>query len=461
MDSVRVTAIQISKLFDDINYNIVLPDGKPIAIITAPNGCGKTTILNLLDFVLDPTSENYKPFRGVPFDAFNCILSNGKTIQLRRTKTSAILPSETTKRNASSNASIRRQESRTSSLLCNGDYEYVVLEKGKPCGDPPASFATIINSIFHGDPYSLVDDDDEFRSLQRDPGFGMHYVEKALTRYLEQVGCIKPVNFIRADRLQPVNHTPKEERVYEKYYGYDEPRQTSPLKAACDDLSDRISRATDEYSDAVSRAKDDLPEKYLASKGKELDYREFSERWNKYRGKLNNFQKIGLISETKDFTEGINMEKEYTEKGMGTFLSTYLEAFENTTDSLIDLYNRLSLFQRILEERNAFTGKKFVFGKNGITVHVNNREIGLETLSSGEKHDLIMFYNLIFESEQNGLVLIDEPEISLHIAWQESYLDKLIEICKMNSLQAIIATHSPSIVSSHYDCVVDKGESHG
>ena len=71
-----------------------------------------------------------------------------------------------------------------------------------------------------------------------------------------------------------------------------------------------------------------------------------------------------------------------------------------------------------------------------------------------------MFYNLVFNVQNNGLVLIDEPEISLHVEWQETYLDKLLAICKMNGLQAIVATHSPNIISSHYDLLVDKGESY-
>ena len=69
-----------------------------------------------------------------------------------------------------------------------------------------------------------------------------------------------------------------------------------------------------------------------------------------------------------------------------------------------------------------------------------------------------MFYRLIFNTSINGIVLIDEPEISLHIEWQEDYLDRLIDICQMNGLQAIVATHSPNIVNGHFDLFVDKGE---
>ena len=92
----------------------------------------------------------------------------------------------------------------------------------------------------------------------------------------------------------------------------------------------------------------------------------------------------------------------------------------------------------------------------------------LDCLSSGEKNDLIMFYHLIFDSydpekktnnpaKKIDLVLVDEPEISLHISWQRKYLDHLLEICKINKLQAFVATHSPNIINGHIEMYVKKG----
>lgn len=68
-------------------------------------------------------------------------------------------------------------------------------------------------------------------------------------------------------------------------------------------------------------------------------------------------------------------------------------------------------------------------------------------LSSGEKQIVIMIAHLIFEEAQkeSGIFIIDEPELSLHIAWQEIFVQSIIEASPKT--QFILATHSPSIIA--------------
>lgn len=68
-------------------------------------------------------------------------------------------------------------------------------------------------------------------------------------------------------------------------------------------------------------------------------------------------------------------------------------------------------------------------------------------LSSGEKQIIIMIAHLIFEEDQkpSGVFIIDEPELSLHIAWQEIFIDSITKASPKT--QFILATHSPSIIS--------------
>ncbi|MBA4155728.1 AAA family ATPase, partial [Flavobacterium sp.] len=67
-------------------------------------------------------------------------------------------------------------------------------------------------------------------------------------------------------------------------------------------------------------------------------------------------------------------------------------------------------------------------------------------LSSGEQQILILFSYIAFNSQNGKIFIIDEPELSLHIKWQEDFLEKLEKITPKNT-QLILATHSPILAN--------------
>lgn len=450
MEKIRICKIQVTKLFGNISYDIDLNVDDPIAIITAPNGCGKTTLLNLISFILNPAYDVFEKIRTIPFEVFRCVLSNDKTVELRQVKNSSGAHSKKAK---NSLTYMEKAALRLRAYFDNTDFVFCIYDSNNAILHELV-FSKAFSEAFEMDPAEYLDETDEdfpyARGQHASLSARLKYIWNMQKEILIEESCNFPVNYIKADRIQPVQ-VPDER--------FDEPRPVSPLKIASESIVKYIKDATERYSEAVSHAKDKLPQMFLDGEGSGLGYEEFMEGWSVYREELDQFQKIGLIMPTEDFTKGKDISKVYNKKG--EFLSTYLSAFKDTTAPLKDTFERIDLFKQILDERNAITGKTVRFGREGISLFSRGRRISLDTLSSGEKHDFIMFYNLIFNISDNGLVLIDEPEISLHIEWQETYLDKLIAICEMNSLQAIIATHSPNIVSSHYDFLVDKGETYG
>ena len=70
----------------------------------------------------------------------------------------------------------------------------------------------------------------------------------------------------------------------------------------------------------------------------------------------------------------------------------------------------------------------------------------IKFLSSGEQQILILFSYIAFNSQDGNVFIIDEPELSLHIKWQEDFLSKLENI-KPKSTQLILATHSPILAN--------------
>ena len=76
-------------------------------------------------------------------------------------------------------------------------------------------------------------------------------------------------------------------------------------------------------------------------------------------------------------------------------------------------------------------------------VNADGSELDLEMLSSGEQHELVILYELLFRIPDNSLILIDEPELSLHVLWQEQFLKDLEEMAALSNFRVILATHSP------------------
>jgi predicted ATPase len=65
-------------------------------------------------------------------------------------------------------------------------------------------------------------------------------------------------------------------------------------------------------------------------------------------------------------------------------------------------------------------------------------------LSSGEKQLLILLSETLLQKEKPAVLIADEPELSLHVLWQERLITSLRALNP--SGQIIVATHSPDIV---------------
>jgi predicted ATPase len=99
--------------------------------------------------------------------------------------------------------------------------------------------------------------------------------------------------------------------------------------------------------------------------------------------------------------------------------------------------------------RKLFSGKK-AMSFDGPTISASTEDgtpLGLDLLSSGEKH-LLRILLAALEADDN-LLMIDEPELSLHIDWQR---DLIATIRTLNpNCQLLLATHSPEIMADVHD----------
>jgi predicted ATP-binding protein involved in virulence len=78
--------------------------------------------------------------------------------------------------------------------------------------------------------------------------------------------------------------------------------------------------------------------------------------------------------------------------------------------------------------------------------NASGQEVTIDLLSDGEKQLYGRVISLMILNPHNSMILIDEPEISLHPAWQQKIMQIYSKIGKNN--QFIVATHSPQIIAS-------------
>jgi len=112
-------------------------------------------------------------------------------------------------------------------------------------------------------------------------------------------------------------------------------------------------------------------------------------------------------------------------------------------------------FQRIID--SMYRGNKHLvlggprspraYGASPIGVEIGERSIPLKSLSSGEKQLLQILLEVL--SSDNNSVIIDEPELSLHVNWQQQLVTSMQRI--NDDCQLLLASHSPEIMAEVSD----------
>ncbi|MGG8056777.1 AAA family ATPase [Klebsiella aerogenes] len=107
-------------------------------------------------------------------------------------------------------------------------------------------------------------------------------------------------------------------------------------------------------------------------------------------------------------------------------------------DSENEFYKKIKL----IAEYGFITVDKFDFKKN-------DRDISLDSMSSGEINLFLLLFKINSVIEDDSIILIDEPELSLHPAWQNEIIPSLKKaFSSYSGCHFIIATHSPHVVAS-------------
>jgi predicted ATPase len=177
------------------------------------------------------------------------------------------------------------------------------------------------------------------------------------------------------------------------------------------------------------------------------------ERYSRIESLAGELQANGLLSDSLEVLQSGKLTP--TDKRI---VNLFLDDFEAKLRPLIPVSQKL-------EQLRAVIGGKFVNKTisvdpaSGIVFLAmpDNQPISPDALSSGEQHAFALISRLLFTEQPDTTVMIDEPELSLHVSWQHAMVDDLAEIAPVAGLRFLLATHSTAIINNRWELVEELG----
>ena len=182
-------------------------------------------------------------------------------------------------------------------------------------------------------------------------------------------------------------------------------------------------------------------------------------------GKLKIFPKIIYVPTEINFEEikkaQTNLKKEYSFinivdsyeiKDIPSYIATRISKVANEEEDLTMGQVRKKVFEEIngIFEILELDVKLSEISKDENSMPIftdsSGKKFGINELSSGEKQLFLRTLAIKMLEPENSIIMIDEPELSLHPKWQQKIIDVYKKIGKNN--QIILATHSPHILGS-------------
>lgn len=247
------------------------------------------------------------------------------------------------------------------------------------------------------------------------------------------------VTFIEAQRIAKKNENP------------DNPTSEFVIYDLANDLKEKLKNASHFYLQEANRIDSVFIDRLLTSS----DNSDFTKE--KYEEKAELIQK--QLKKIRNFGFEGNLKIRKYDSGRSNILKIYLDGIEEKIKAYDDILGKLELFSELLDAKH-FMHKKVSFSQTaGIKLTTDDGIVlDLSSLYSGEQNEIIMLYYMIFVLQDNSVLLIDEPEISLHVAWQVDYIKEIEKIAQLKNVQVVIATHSPQIINDNWNVCYDLGQ---
>ncbi|MGR4000319.1 MAG: AAA family ATPase [Alphaproteobacteria bacterium] len=422
----EIQSLRVMGLFGRFDHEIFFHEKDDVTIITAPNGYGKTIVLRIIDSIFN---QKFSFFLKLSFNEIRLDFKSGKSISM-------------IKKNNDENSDSKKGAS---------DPDIVIKAKGfggdeEDYGSLPISIETP-PSIRRLSPERWYDrsteetyDTDDIIKRYGNPKFPEH-VSRA-------TGSVK-THLVETQRLLSLEEDDELPYRYRRI----RMKSSSVVERNASDLSEKIGEVLQRYANEAQKLDESFPKRIIREFREEEvgSAQEIRKDLKKLGEKRDALVSVGLIGST--VSEPIQpSEIDDRDKSVHRTLSIYIDDTTKKLDIFDKIYEKIRLFKQILD--NHFKFKKIsIDSHEGIqSLDVGTGEvIPLSELSSGEQHELVLIYDLLFSVEEGSVILIDEPELSLHVDWQKRFISDIQKIQELKDLKVVIATHSPYIINDKWE----------
>lgn len=234
----------------------------------------------------------------------------------------------------------------------------------------------------------------------------------------------------------------------------DSQRMRSAVVRHASDLARRIG-TLDAQSGRLGQTLDrTFPRRLLDRSRSVRQFNEIEADYERQRELRSRLEAIGLLDPQRGGLDTLDLRPDLDDTEQRV-LQTWLEDGDKKLEIFTDLLAKVELFQSVLNEKFLYKSIEIDRESGFRAVSANGEEIPLSQLSSGEQHELVLLYDLLFNVSGDSLVMIDEPELSLHVSWQRRFIEDMIRVSHLRRNRFIVATHSPSIIDQWGDSVVE------
>lgn len=398
----RITKVSVEKLFGIFDHEIPLNQDSRITIIHGPNGVGKTVLLSLLHSLFH---YEYELIDKIKFKQFRIEFEGGAFITIKGSADNRKL-------------SIQYDDG------AGTEFKPFEPRLSKPSEGQKSLAKHTYRFPFHGIPFGLEgpvgyeEDINKFLDIHTDLyGEAPEWLQHI---HKETKSVLIHTHRLQSGRFDKFGLTPH-------YYDIDE------------DVDPTVVDFSTKFAEHITG----------------------SVGFGAFVDDLNQQQKLQKLAETEADLISNAPDEELTASHLAARrdqLQSITQKIENRYQG-IKLFKETMLFKDIINERVLFKSLDITSIHKGFWfIADDGSEVPLSALSSGEQHLIVLYYYLLFEVYPDTLVMIDEPELSLHVVWQRSFLKDLQRIVKLRKFDVLVATHSPQIVHDKWGWMVGLGE---